>query len=76
MNDFGGSSDRKQQLLDIFFFHLDEYDRYSHLTGRPYETLKRFYKIYIRDFDGAKELRDQLMRTKDTDEAREILRKI
>lgn len=73
MNDFGDSSDRKQQLLDIFFFHLDEYDRYSHLTGRPYETLKRFYKIYIRDFEGASELRDRLMHTTTTAEAREII---
>ena len=44
--------------------------------GRPFETLKRFFKIYIRDFDGAKELRDQLMRTKNTSEARQILEEI
>lgn len=62
--------------IDLLRYHLDLFDHWQPELGRPYETLKRFYKIYIRDFDGAKELRDQLMRTKDTDEAREILRKI
>ena len=62
--------------IDLLRYHLDLFDHWQPELGRPYETLKRFYKIYIRDFDGAKELRDQLMRTKDSDEAREILRKI
>lgn len=62
--------------IDLLRYHLDLFDHWQPELGRPYETLKRFYKIYIRDFDGAKELRDQLMRTKNTDEAREILRKI
>ena len=62
--------------IDLLRYHLDLFDHWQPELSRPYETLKRFYKIYIRDFDGAKELRDQLMRTKDTDEAREILRKI
>ena len=62
--------------IDLLRYHLDLFDHWQPELGRPYETLKRFYKIYIRDFDGAKELRDQLMRTKDTDEAREILRKM
>ena len=62
--------------IDLLRYHLDLFDHWQPELSRPYETLKRFYKIYIRDFDGAKELRDQLMRTKNTDEAREILRKI
>jgi len=40
---------------------------------KPFETLKRFFKIYIRDFDGASELRDALMHTKNTTEVRELL---
>lgn len=66
-------SDKKSQLLALLQYHLDQYDHYSTRTGRPYETLKRFYKIYIRDFEGASELRDQLMHTKTTDEVRLIL---
>ena len=36
-----------QALIDLLRFHLDLYDTYCTLTNRPYETLKRFYKIYI-----------------------------
>ena len=61
---------RKEDLLDLLRLQLDLYDQYHSATGRPYETLKRFYKIYIRDFEGASELRDQLMHTKTTDEVR------
>lgn len=66
----------KQTLINLLRFHLDQYDNYVHLTSRPYETLKRFYKIYIRDFDGAAELRDKLMHTKTTGEVRAILDQI
>lgn len=64
----------KSTLIDLLRFHLDMYDQYSHLTGRPFDTLKRFFKIYIRDFDGAAELRDKLMHSKNTDEVRALLR--
>lgn len=63
----------KQELLNLLRYHLELYDTYSELTHRPYETLKRFFKIYIRDFDGASDLRDRLMHTKTTDEARLVL---
>lgn len=61
------------ERLDLLHLQLDLYDQYSSQTGRPFETLKRFFKIYIRDFEGASELRDQLMHTKSTQEVREIL---
>ena len=63
----------KRRLLDLLAYHLDLYDQYHQQTGRPYDTLKRFYKIYIRDFEGAAELRDRLMHTKSTDDVRAIL---
>ena len=70
-------SDAKQaELLNLLKYHLDLFDQWQPQLGRPYETLKRFYKIYVRDFDGAKELRDQLMHTKTTDEARQIITKL
>jgi len=72
--DDGGNSDNtRDDLLALLHFHLDEYDKYSEQTGRPFETLKRFFKIYIRDFAGASELRDRLMHTKTTEEVRIIL---
>ena len=64
---------RKTELIALLHYHLDLFDHYQSTLGRPYETLKRFFKVYIRDFDGAKELRDQLMYTKTTDEVRSIL---
>ncbi|HLT54491.1 MAG TPA: tRNA-dihydrouridine synthase, partial [Bacillota bacterium] len=36
-------------------------------------TLHRFFKIYVKDFRGASELRNQLMNTESTDEVRALL---
>ena len=63
----------KSELIALLHYHLDLFDHYQPTLGRPFETLKRFFKIYIRDFDGAKELREQLMHTTTTDEVRSIL---
>ena len=68
-----GSSSMVQRNFALLRYHLDLFDHWQPQLGRPYETLKRFYKIYIRDFDGAKELRDQLMHTTSTDDARRII---
>ncbi|QWQ32635.1 hypothetical protein KOY48_02215 [Candidatus Minimicrobia naudis] len=70
---FTYSLEHKSELIALLYYHLDLFDRYQPTLGRPFETLKRFFKIYIRDFDGAKELRDQLMHTKNTDEVRQLL---
>ena len=67
----------KTELLALLKNHLDLFDKYSHELGPfKFEPLKRFFKIYIRDFNGASKLRDQLMRTKSTDGAREVLNSI
>ena len=71
-----GSGNTKSELIYLLHYHLDLFDHYQSTLGRPYKTLKRFFKIYIRDFDGAKELRDKLMHTKTTDEVRQILEDI
>ena len=60
----------REELLGLLRLQLDLYDTYSDLTGRPFDTLKRFFKIYIRDFEGASVLRDRLMRTHSTEEVR------
>ncbi|WP_028983579.1 tRNA dihydrouridine synthase [Sporolactobacillus terrae] len=63
-----------QELLDLLRLHLDLYDQYSEeLELRPFTALHRFFKIYVRGFRGASELRNQLMNTKSTDEARALL---
>jgi len=68
------TDDKKQQLLSLLDMHLDLFDKYSvELEPRKYDPLKRFFKIYVREFDGASELREKLMHTKTTDEARQFL---
>ncbi|MGB2686821.1 MAG: tRNA-dihydrouridine synthase, partial [Candidatus Saccharimonas aalborgensis] len=67
------SGDQHDKLIELLRFHLDEYDRYYQQTSRPFETLKRFFKIYIRDFDGASDLRVELMNCTTTEEVRSIL---
>ncbi|WP_342489252.1 tRNA-dihydrouridine synthase [Cytobacillus sp. FSL W7-1323] len=62
-----------KELLDLLRLHLDLHDQYAGLELRPYTGLHRFFKIYVRSFKGAGELRNQLMNTKSTDEARALL---
>jgi tRNA-dihydrouridine synthase len=56
-------------------YHLDLFDKYNkELEPRPFDPLKRFFKIYVREIPGAAELRETLMHTKTTDEVRAILK--
>ena len=71
--EYSSTIHHKSELIALLHYHLDLFDHYQPTLGRPFETLKRFFKIYIRDFDGAKELREQLMHTATTDEVRSIL---
>ena len=65
---------RREELLSLLHLHLNLFDKYSQeLEPRKYEPLKRFFKIYVRDFPGASDLREQLMHTKSTDEVRALL---
>ncbi|MNH50292.1 putative tRNA-dihydrouridine synthase [compost metagenome] len=64
----------REELLGLLRLQLDLHDKYSEELGeRKFEPLKRFFKIYVREFDGASELRDKLMHTKSTEEVRAIL---
>ena len=66
-----------EELLNLLRLHLDLHDQYSKdLDVRPFKTLRRFFKIYVKEFKGASELRNQLMTTESTDEVRAILSKI
>lgn len=65
-----------KELLDLLRLHLDLFDKYSQeLEPRPFAQLQRFFKIYVKGFRGASELRHQLMSTKTTNEVREMLAK-
>lgn len=64
----------REELVQIMNTHLDLYDKYAtDLTPHKFDPLKHFFKIYIRDFDGASEVREKLMHTHSTVEARAII---
>jgi len=66
----------RDELLTLLNLQLDLHDKYTiELGPRPFDPLKRFFKIYIRDFAGASELREKLMHTKDTKAVRALLKK-
>jgi len=71
---FTDKTPTKEDLLELFRFHLDKYDEHEKEVARyPFEPLKHFYKVYINSFDGASDLRVKLMECKTTAELREVL---
>ena len=62
-----------KELLDLLRLHLDLFDKYSAIEPRLFKPLRRFFKIYVRGFRGAGELRNQLMETESTDDVRALL---
>ena len=64
-----------EEFLDLLFLQLDLHDKYSkEIQPRQFKPLRRFFKIYIRGFNGASELRHQLMETNSTDEVRRLVK--
>ncbi|WP_026691197.1 tRNA dihydrouridine synthase [Alteribacter aurantiacus] len=62
-----------KEYLDLLRLQLDLQDHYAEQVPRPITKLHRFFKIYVKGFRGASELRNQLMNTKSTDEVRALL---
>jgi tRNA-dihydrouridine synthase len=64
----------RQELLGLLRSQLDLFDEWNTPEHpRKFDPLKRFFKIYVRDFEGAAELRDKLMHAKTTDEVRGLI---
>ena len=65
-----------EQCDKISDYHIAELPKYCgnceprHIS---YEPLKHFFKIYVNNFPGAKELRAKLMETHSVEEAHKIL---
>jgi len=69
-----GYQPTREEIISLLHYHLDLFDTYNdELEPRPFDPLKRFFKIYIREIPGAAELREKLMHTKSTREVRELL---
>ncbi|GEN57866.1 putative tRNA-dihydrouridine synthase 2 [Halolactibacillus alkaliphilus] len=64
-----------QEFLGLLNRHLDLFDHYTKLEDRSFKPLRRFFKIYVKGFRGASELRNELMQTHTTDEVRDILKR-
>ena len=64
----------RKELMDLLKLHLDLYEK--HENKASYETLKHYFKIYINNFPGAKDLRAQLMGTHSLEEAHQILKNL
>lgn len=62
----------KEQRIALFRKHIDLFDKTWQGT-RPIAPLNKFCKVYINNFDGAKELREQLMDADSLDELRAAL---
>ncbi len=62
-----------EELLNLLRLQLDLHDKYHQIESRAFKPLHRFFKIYVRDFRGASDLRNQLMNAKSTDEVRALL---
>lgn len=76
-NPYAFSKDSRQRSpkehLDLFRYHLDLFDQFTEKEHGLSKPLHRFFKIYLREFSGANDLRTRLMDTKNTQDVRNIL---
>jgi len=54
---------RREERVALFRRHVERFAATWQEGERPIHTLNKFCKVYISGFDGAKELREQLMQT-------------
>ncbi len=64
----------KEDLIDLATKHMNLYDSVWQDT-KPYHPMKKFFKMYVKGFPGANELRDKLMRTDNSEDAIELISK-
>jgi tRNA-dihydrouridine synthase len=63
----------REQRIELYKKQVQLFTYTWRNRERPVQTLNKFCKIYIQGFDGAKELREQLMAAQSTDELLAIL---
>ena len=63
----------KEQKIALYRKHVELFAETWPNNERKIHTLNKFCKIYISDFDGAKELREKLMSAKSADELSNLL---
>ncbi len=63
----------REERLALYRRHVQLFADTWQAGERPIHTLNKFCKVYISDFDGAKELREQLMAADSTDTLLQLL---
>ncbi len=68
----------REEYISIALSHLDLFDE-TWTNGeatKPYNIMKKFFKMYVKSFKGANELRIKLMATNNVSEARQLLKNV
>jgi tRNA-dihydrouridine synthase len=60
-----------RKMIQVLLRHVELYEQWG--SGKQFQTLKRFFKIYVSSWPGAAELRAELMTTTNPAQVREIL---
>lgn len=63
----------REDKIALYRRHVDLFDQTWGNTTRHIRVLNKFCKVYISEFPGAKELREELMNAKNADELRSIM---
>lgn len=74
-SDEENSEHTPKERISLLLKHLDNFEKLWP-EGKNFDIMKRFFKIYINGFPGAKELRAQLMETKYVLEVKNILKTV
>lgn len=64
----------KEERIGLYREHISLFDKTWQKGARRIETLNKFCKVYINGFEGAKELREELMRQRSADGLLEVLK--
>jgi nifR3 family TIM-barrel protein len=63
---------KKEEYISILIRHLTLYEE-TWGRSKNFEMMKKFFKMYVKDFEGANELRQQLMERRNFPEMMEII---
>ncbi len=64
----------KEQKIDLFRRHVELFVKTYKNHERRFETLRKFAKVYVNNFDGAKELREEIMAAENPSQLLAVLR--
>ncbi len=70
---FGGSAPKLKKRLEILLEHTKLFEEKLG-KAKNFAIMKKHYKAYVQGFDGAKELRIELMNAKNADEVEKIIK--